>query len=68
MSDLAEVNVCKNDKDSGVIGVRDPGLLSVEHPVVSVLLGRGAEGKGVCPTVRLRETVAANLEETDVHM
>ena len=59
---LAEVDVCKNDEDSGVIGVRDPGLLSVEHPVVSVLLGTGAEGKGVRPAVGLRETVATNLE------
>lgn len=59
---LAEVYVGHDYEHASMFGICDPHLLSVQHPVVPVLLGAGFQSKCISATAGLRETVATNLK------
>ena len=59
---LVKVNVCHDHEYSGMFSVGDPHLLSIEDPVLPVLLGTSPQCKGVCSTAGFRQTVATQLQ------
>jgi len=60
---LAEVHISHDYKDAGMLRVSDPHLLAIQDPMLAILFGTSLEGKGICPTTGLRQTVASYLKQ-----
>ena len=59
---LIEVNICHDHEHPSMFSIGYPHLLSIEDPVLSVLLGTSLQCKGICSTAGFRQTVATQLQ------